>query len=502
MRLRLVGLLTASLVVVAACNAGSAGVQATRSRQVVTVDTSVPSSTEPAASTSAPVDASGTSVPKSDYSVIDGVVNFGPDKPAQPYDGFLTHAFNDIESFWSTNFEPLYGRAWTPLKGGIYAMYPGRTDKVPGCGSAETTYRDVEGNAFYCSVGDFMAYDDSSLLPDLVKNLGKEAVAIVLAHEFGHAVQFRAGESDQPTILKEQQADCFAGAWTAHVTDARSGDISFTQRAVRDGLIAMIYFKDPVQLSGADDPNAHGTGFDRVGAFQDGFSGGPKRCTTFFTEQRQLVNIPFTADVNNGNLPMIDANPDATLGPQDIVTLLPGSLQVYWRQLMASNTIAFTPPKLVQFTADSPPPACPGTDTSAWKGAAGWCKADNTIYWDRTAGDAALADIGDMAVGYLYAVAYGDAVQSVLHSRRTGEKRALMNDCLTGTWARYISPPIPSTRADQLSLSAGDLDEAIIEAINQADPLTTTNVHGSAFEKVHAFRVGVLGGLTACNASF
>ena len=141
----------------------------------------------------------------------------------------------------------------------------------------------------------------------------------------------------------------------------------------------MIYFKDPVQLSGADDPNAHGTGFDRVGAFQDGFSGGPKRCSTFFTEQRQLVNIPFTVDVNNGNLPMVDPAPDPKLGPQDIVTLLPGSLQVYWRQLMASNNVAFTAPKLVQFTDADPLPSCAGTDTSAWKGASGWCKADNTI---------------------------------------------------------------------------------------------------------------------------
>ena len=33
------------------------------------------------------------------------------------------------------------------------------------------------------------AYDDDSLLPSLVNDLGKEAVAVVLAHEFGHAVQ-------------------------------------------------------------------------------------------------------------------------------------------------------------------------------------------------------------------------------------------------------------------------------------------------------------------------
>ena len=494
------GLVLVAVTIVAACNANGPGVTATRSREVV-VDTSsasTPDTSNPASTTSA---TTATTDNASTDSVIDGVVNFGPDKPPQPYDGFLTHAFKDIEDYWASEFSTLYGTSWQPLQGGIYAMYPSRTDRVPGCGSNQTTYQDVEGNAFYCSDGDFMAYDDASLLPDLVKNLGKEAVAIVLAHEFGHAVQQRAGTSDQPVILKEQQADCFAGAWAAHVAGDASSDIHFTDRAVRDGLIAMIYFKDPVQLSGDTSGNAHGTGFDRVGAFQDGFAGGPKRCSTFFTENRQLVNIPFTPDLNGGNLPMVDPNPGKD-GPQDIVTLLPKSLQGYWAALTASNKVNFTAPKFAAFQTDGPYPTCKNVDPSSWKGNAVWCAADNTIYWDRGTADAALTDVGDMAVGYLYSIAFGDAIQQALHSRRAGERRALMNDCLTGTWARYISPPIPASRTDQLTLSAGDLDEAIIEAIDRSDAKSSTNVRGSAFEKVSAFRAGVLGGLTACNTNF
>jgi hypothetical protein len=51
-----------------------------------------------------------------------------------------------------------------------------------------------------------------------------------------------------------------------------------------------------------------------------------------------------------------------------------------------------------------------------------------------------------------------------------------------------------------LVLSAGDLDEAIITAIDRSDERTDTDEFGSAFEKVDAFRTGVLGGLNVCRS--
>ena len=47
-------------------------------------------------------------------------------------------------------------------------------------------------------------------------------------------------------------------------------------------------------------------------------------------------------------------------------------------------------------------------------------------------------------------------------------------------------------------LSAGDLDEAIVTTIVRSDPTNDTNVEGSAFEKIDAFRSGVLGGSAVC----
>ena len=80
--------------------------------------------------------------------------------------------------------------------------------------------------AFYCTLGDFMVYDDgdNSLLGALAENFGPSIMGVVLAHEFGHAIQFRAGDLDSgfSTILTEQQADCFAGAWVSLGLERRS----------------------------------------------------------------------------------------------------------------------------------------------------------------------------------------------------------------------------------------------------------------------------------------
>ena len=439
------------------------------------------------------------------FAILPGVVDFGDVGPQHPgYDGFLTAAFGDIESFWKDEFPTTYDLAFTPLSGGIYAASPSRTSPIPGCGTPESTYEDIQrGTAFYCLQGDFIAYDDAEGLPNLVQQLGRAAVAVVLAHEFGHVIQARAGEWNQPGILKEQQADCFAGAWAAHVASGLSSSLRFTDADVRAGLVAMINVADPTDGTGLGDPLAHGTGFDRVGAFQDGFQGGSARCKTFFSEDRlsKLIDITFDAeDVNNGNLPLVDADPDPKNGPQDIITLIPGSLDFFWTDLALQNNVPFTKPTFTAFAGGGPFPTCQGTDPAAWPGSVRYCPADNTIYWDQDYASGLAQDPinGDMSVGYLFADAYSDAIQTALHSGSTGEKRALANDCLTGAWVAFIVPPIPAERADALKLSAGDLDEAVATAISRGDPTTDTNVNGSAFEKISAFRTGVLGGLDEC----
>ncbi len=426
-----------------------------------------------------------------------GIIDFGSNKTPRDYDGYLTAAFSDIAAFWADQFQAVYGKAFAPLSGGIFAAYPERTEPIPGCGTPQTLYADVEGNAFYCVDGDFMAYDDAELLPQLVSDLGQSAVAVVLAHEFGHAVQARAEEFQQPTILKEQQADCFAGAWAAHVARGESVVIKFSDADVRGGLIAMIQVRDPVELGGLIDASSHGTGFDRVGAFQDGFSGGAIRCKSFFTEGRenQLISIPFDAeDPNAGNLPLVDPSPDPTNGPSDVVTLLPASLTRFWTDQLAAANLTLTVPTLTIFSADVDPPECDGAQVDTFA----YCASNNTIFLDQQKAEESIANtlLGDMSVGYLISDGYSENVQALLGSKLVDEPRALLDDCLTGAWIRDNLPPQPKGRP--LYLSAGDLDEAIVTAIVHSDESADTNVSGSAFEKIDNFRAGVLGGMQAC----
>jgi predicted metalloprotease len=52
----------------------------------------------------------------------------------------------------------------------------------------------------------------------------------------------------------------------------------------------------------------------------------------------------------------------------------------------------------------------------------------------------------------------------------------------------------------QILLSAGDLDEAVITAVIVGDEAASTNRLGTAFDKIDAFRSGVLGGIEGCQA--
>ena len=80
-------------------------------------------------------------------------------------------------------------------------------------GSARSATPTSRGNAFYCLQSNFIAYDDVALMPRLAETFGTFSVALVLAHEWGHGIQDRAGNGDEQTVYLEQQADCFAGAF-------------------------------------------------------------------------------------------------------------------------------------------------------------------------------------------------------------------------------------------------------------------------------------------------
>ncbi len=428
-------------------------------------------------------------------------INFGPNKPPRPYDDFLLAVVTDLEVWWSQTYPAIYGEPFTALEGDIYAAYPERPDDIPGCGAPRTTYDDVQQYvAFYCGDGDFMVYDDGDdgLLAGLAGEYGAATIGTVLAHEYAHAIQLRNGGLDRalPTIVTEQQADCFAGAWTGRASRGEAVTLQFSDSDVRAGLIAMTKVSDPV---GIDQfvPGGHGSGFDRVGAFQVGFNQGPARCAELLDDPLPLMPNEFTSDdfITGG---------DAAFGygANDLIGFLPEDLNRYWAEELDINGLDRLDLLVVRTPEDV---VCDDLRGDLSQGAA-WCASTNEVVFNEPVALERYRELGDFAVGYVLGTVWSEAVQDALGSDLAGEPRALLNDCLTGGWVKTVTPidfvlpqPRLATR-NSVRISAGDLDEAIQTVLVIGDTSVDDDVLGNAFEKIDAFRTGVINGTDACLA--
>ena len=113
--------------------------------------------------------------------------------------------------------------------------------------------------------------DAEGLLPDLQKKFGDFVIPVVLAHEWGHAMQQRSGffSANQLTVSSELQADCFAGGWSKHAQ--KRGAFRGTSAQLDSALAGILDLRDQPGSS-ATDQSAHGSGFDRVSAFLEAIS--------------------------------------------------------------------------------------------------------------------------------------------------------------------------------------------------------------------------------------
>jgi predicted metalloprotease len=510
--------LAASVILAAGCSVDP-DVVATRAEPVsqapaTSPDTSEPDSTIPPATDDVtpgstlppPVTTPPSTIDQTPGGAIDiaEVVDVGDAKQPREYDPFVAAAIADLERWWGQVYPDVFGAPFSPLEGGIIAAYPERTDPVPGCGEAETSYPEVnQYAAFYCPIGDFMVYDDGddSLLGALASEFGPSVMGVVLAHEYGHAIQQRSGVLDLelPTIATEQQADCFAGAWVAHTVSGDASTIRLTDADVRTGLIAMVTVRDPVGID-QETEGGHGSAFDRVGAFQEGYTGGAARCAELIDEPLPLLPNTFqsTADLlNDGDLPF--GFEDDTIGP-----LIVNALQSYWSFALGEQGLTLPDLTLEPVTDLSGVEA--GCDDARRPLEVGVvvCTSDGVVAVDeafaRRLYDDPLEGRADFAVGYLVATGWAEGVQVPLGSELTGEPRALANDCLVGASTQDMLPRElrPGETEDRGVISPGDLDEAVLAAIMIGDPGFGDDRIGSAFEKIDAFREGVLGGLGPC----
>jgi predicted metalloprotease len=203
----------------------------------------------------------------------------------------------------------------------------------------------------------------------------------------------------------------------------------------------------------AIDPNAHGSGFDRVGAFQDGFDNGLQRCKDYRDDEPMVLELPFNSAEDEAR------GSDAPY--ESIVNGVPYDLEDYWTQVYPELTEGQAWPPLRGLEAFSPdsPPMC--GDQSAEGYALFYCVADDYVGWDNVG---AMPEVymrgGDYAVATLLATQYGLAALTRLGDDSDEKTSTLRGDCLAGGYtASVIIYNRPETST--YHISPGDLDEGI-----------------------------------------
>lgn len=413
----------------------------------------------------------------------------GQTPSARQVDNAVRSSLDDVERYWRREFPKLAdGEKFVPVQGGRFPY--SRKKLPPACGGSRPKY---EPNAFYCPPGDFIAWDEETLVPQLLADFGPFLVAVVMAHEYGHAVQSRLGQQDQPTIVKEQQADCFAGSWARDVADGKSKTFDGLRPDQLDSTIGGLLFVRDQPGTSALSQQAHGNAFDRVRAFQEGFEQGPSRCAAYRADNLPVTEVPFTREDDastGGNLPYDDA-----------IRLLSTDLQDFWtRTFPQLGGRPWEPLKVVPYDP-ADPPACDG-DTRSPDGAAGtafYCAAGDFVAFDATGLGQSLYDrVGDNAIGTLLANLFARAAQDRLGQPTQGRDAQLQRDCFSGAWTSSL---FRRDRAGaDLTLSPGDLDEAVAAMLvfGRARDGSEDGGGASAFDRIGAYRDGVLSGLSAC----
>jgi predicted metalloprotease len=169
-------------------------------------------------------------------------------------------AISDLEGYWTAAYGP-------PLKGAfkpVNALFS--YDSRYWCGDGEKCTSTIKPS---CSeFKNDIAWDRGVLLPLLQSEYGDMGAVFVLAHEYGHAIQYTMADlihEPDPAMastVAEQEADCFAGVYLKWVADGKSPRFTLSLGDdLNKVLLALVIARDP--LRGEADPelsgNVHGS---------------------------------------------------------------------------------------------------------------------------------------------------------------------------------------------------------------------------------------------------
>jgi predicted metalloprotease len=418
-----------------------------------------------------------------------------PSRQVQDGDGgkedeLAVQSVSDIEEFWDEAYrKPLVG-AFQPASA-LVSWDSREYGTQQFCGNDTHDF----ANAVYCWQNNKIGWDRGRLLPMLRMTFGDISIPLVLGHEYGHAVQRRAqlAGSATPSLVAEQQADCFAGVYMRWLAEGKSPRFTMsTGEGLNSVLAAVISLRDPVhsESESGEDSNEHGSAFERISAIQFGFTDGVAACAGIdkneIQQRRGDLPVALTQD-STGEWPV----------SKDSVTAI-----------VEAMTQTFSPanPPTLSFD-ESGADACPDARASS---PASYCPATNTITVDLTELEKLGTPpeerggfgppIGDNTAYSVLVSRYMLAIQKehggvVLDNAAA----ALRTACLTGIATTKMSQQI-NVDGHTVQLAAGDLDEAVSGMLTNG--LAASDVNGesvpSGFSRIDAFRTGVLGDEDRC----
>ena len=441
--------------------------------------------------------------------------------PGSSFDQTVENALSDIEAFWTEQYPSISsGKALQPLAGGLYSvdgLAVADTGKVSGpaaqegCIAQSADY--IVDNGAFCLVDDSIAWDraETHLFAKLAKQYGSLMVALIFAHEFGHAISYRLGVFDRrpplQTILTESQADCAAGAWAASALRHQDPHfVNTTPEQLDNALVGYLDGRD--STPGTIDEISHGNGFDRLSALADGLKNGVKYCYSDSYFNRTFTERPFSSQDDydaGGNQPLSEVV--GASSENGLVT----DLNRFWTAAGKTVGKTFRPVTL----AEADHPKCGGTPTSEF----GYCASDNTVYFstgfaeaaynslpgvrlDEDTGDVTLAfnQPADFAVGELMSIGWGLAIRHQFFAADLDSAKALKAAvCYTGAYAKDINVASGSP-GHQFVLSPADLDEAVSALLDLAGQDSAFGSRGTTgLDRIQAFDQGYKQSLSSCN---
>ncbi|WP_183092718.1 neutral zinc metallopeptidase [Nocardioides stalactiti] len=171
------------------------------------------------------------------------------------------------DEWWALHWNDFFSGDYTPPN--VVGLYDGYDEA-----NAPVCFGEVlpPGNAFYCPDGDYVAWDKTLL--ELGYEIGDSWPYLIIAHEWGHAIQADLS-MDLQSVQYELQADCLAGAVLYGAARDNPPTLEFEagdEKEIVDGL-NFIADEAPWGMSGD-----HGDSFERIEAFNLGRTDGVPGC--------------------------------------------------------------------------------------------------------------------------------------------------------------------------------------------------------------------------------